>query len=171
MLNETTCSDSIGKSPSCRGKINNILVILPLLIISTAAGCRYENYNFDDRDLKTLHEKTFPISSGKELKLDVSMGDVMVTGWDKEEVYIKVLGNEKAKDKMEFEFNANANLVEVIARKEGSVFNWFGGNGISLRFEVKVPHRFNNKVYTSGGDIKISDITGTNTFKTSGGDV
>ena len=172
MLNETTCPDSIGKSPTCRGKIKNILGILLFLIVSTAtAGCRYENYNFDDRNLKTLHEKTFLISPGKELKLDVSMGDIMVTGWDKEEVYIKVLGNEKAEDKIEFEFNADNNLVEVIAKKEGSVFNWFGGNGISLRFEVKVPNRFNNKVYTSGGDIKISDITGTNTFKTSGGDL
>lgn len=153
------------------GKIKNILFILPFFILSTtAAGCRYENYNFDDKNLKTLHEKTFPISSGKELKLEVSMGDVMISGWDKNEVYVKVLGNEKANDKIEFEFNANENLVEVIAKKEGSVFNWFS-NGIALRFEVIVPNRFNNKVHTSGGDIKISGVTGTNTFKTSGGDV
>ena len=152
-------------------KIKNILIILPLLLISTAAaGCRYENYNFDDRDLKTLHEKTFPISQGKDLKMDVSGGDIMITGWDKNEVYIKVLGNEKAADKIEFEFNADEDLVEVIAKKEGSVFNWFG-SGIALRFEVKIPHKFNNKVNTSGGDIKISDITGKNTFKTSGGDL
>jgi hypothetical protein len=72
---------------------------------------------------------------------------------------------------MEFEFNANENLIEVIAKKKGSIFNWFGVNGIALRFEVKVPNRFNNEVHTSGGDIKISDISGINTFKTSGGDV
>lgn len=147
-------------------QIKNSLLILPFLFLSTAAaGCR------GDGDLKTLHEKTFTISPGKELKLDVSMGDVMISGWDKDEVYIKVLGNKKAEDKMEFEFNADENLVEVIAKKKGSVFNWFGINGIALRFEVKVPNRFNNKVYTSGGDIKISDVAGTNTFKTSGGDV
>jgi hypothetical protein len=152
-------------------KLTKLLFVLPLLIISTAmAGCRYENNNFNDKDLKTLHEKTFPISPGKELKLDVSMGDIMISGWNKNEVYIRVLGNEKAKDKIEFEFNANENLVEVIAKKEGSVFNWFS-NGIALRFEIKVPDRFNNKVHTSGGDIKISEVTGTNTFKTSGGDV
>jgi hypothetical protein len=153
-------------------QIKNSLLILSFLILSTAAaGCRCETYNFGDGDLKTLHEKTFPISPGKELKLDASMGDVMISGWDKDEVYIKVFGNEKAEDKMEFEFNANENLVEVIAKKKDSIFNWFGVNGIALRFEVKVPNRFNNEVHTSGGDIKISDIAGTNTFKTSGGDV
>ena len=156
-------------------QIKNSLLILPFLILSTAAaGCKYETYNFGDGDLKTLHEKTFPISPGKELKLDVSMGDVMISGWDKDEVYIKVLGNKKAEDKMEFEFNADENLVEVIAKKKGSVFNWFGVNevaGVALKFEVKVPNRFNNKVHTSVGDIKISDVAGTNTFKTSVGDV
>jgi hypothetical protein len=83
----------------------------------------------------------------------------------------KCLVIKEHEDKMEFEFNANENLVEVIARKKGSIFNWFGVNGIALRFEVKVPNRFNNKIHTSGGDIKISDVAGTNNFKTSGGDV
>ncbi len=150
-------------------KVKNILIILPLLIISNAVGgCRYENFNSDN--LKTLHEKTFHISPGKELMLEASVGDVMISGWDNDEVYIKVLGNEKAEDKMEFEFNANENQVEVIAKKDGSVFNWFS-SGVDLRFEIKVPKRFNNKVHTSGGDIKISGIAGTNSFKTSGGDI
>jgi hypothetical protein len=156
-------------------QVKNSLLILPFLILSTAAtGCRSETYNFGDADLQTLHEKPFPISPGKELKLDVSMGDVMISGWDKNEVYIKVLGNKKAGDKMEFEFNADENLVEVIAKKKASVFTWFGVNevaGVALRFEVKVPNRFNNKAHTSVGDIKISDVAGTNTFKTSVGDV
>lgn len=152
------------------------LLILPFLILSTAAaGSRYGPCNFDEVDLKTLHEKTFPISPGKGLTLDVSMGDVMISGWDKDEVYIEVLGNKKAEDEIEFEFNADENLVEVTAKKKGSVFDWFGVivivNGIALRFEVKVPKRFNNKVDTSVGDIKISDVAGTNTFKTSSGDV
>jgi hypothetical protein len=153
-------------------KIKNLLLlILPLLIMSTAAaGCRYENYNSDNGSLKTLHEKTFPIAPGKNLRLDISVGDIMVTGWDKNEVYVKILGNEKAAEKMEFEFDANDEEVEVIARKEGSVFNWFS-SGISLKVEVKVPQKFNNKVHTSGGDIRISDLSGKNLIKTSGGDL
>jgi len=148
-----------------------LLLVLPLLFVSTAfSACRYENNNFDNGDLKTLHEKTYQISPGKDLKMDISVGDIMISGWAKNEVYIKVLGNEKAADKMEFEFDADENLVEVIAKKEGTFFNLFS-SGIQLRFEVKVPHKFNNKVFTSGGDIKVSDITGNNIFKTSGGDL
>jgi DUF4097 and DUF4098 domain-containing protein YvlB len=154
-------------------KGKSILLILHFFIISTVAiaGCRYENYSFSDNDLKTLHEKTYPISPGKELRLEASVGDVMITGWDKEEVYIKILGNEKAEDKIIFDFSANEDMVEIIAKKEGSVFNWFGSSGISLRFEIKVPNRFNNKAHTSGGDIKIAGIVGNNSLNTSGGDI
>lgn len=152
-------------------KIKNIFIIISLFLMSTAAAnCRYEDYSIGNGDLKTLHEKTYPILPGKNLKMDVSGGDIMITGWDKNEVYIKVLGNEKAEEKINFEFDADENLVEVIAKKRGSFFNLFG-SGIDLRFEVKVPERFNNKVNTSGGDIKISNITGDNKFKTSGGDL
>jgi len=151
---------------------NGLIIVIQLLIISTAtAGCRYENHNFIGGELKTLHEKTFKISPGKELKIDVSVGDIMITSWDKNEVYVKILGNEKAEDKMHFEFNADENIVEVLAKKEGSFLNWFGSNGVSLRIEVKVPNKFNNKAYTSGGDIRLSDVKGKTLLKTSGGDL
>ncbi|RPI71789.1 MAG: hypothetical protein EHM47_09465 [Ignavibacteriales bacterium] len=149
-------------------KIKNILLILSLLLTASAAA--HLNNNLDDKNLKTLHEKTFKISSGKELKVDISGGDIIVTGWDKDEVYVKILGNEKASEKMEFKFNADENIVEVIGKKESSLFNWFS-SGITVKAEIKVPGRFNNKVYTSGGDIRISDITGNNNLKTSGGDL
>jgi DUF4097 and DUF4098 domain-containing protein YvlB len=149
-----------------------IILLINLLLVSTTAypGCRYDGDIFHS-DLKILHEKTFHISSGKELKLDASVGDVMITTWNKDEVYIKVLGNEKAEDKMTFDFNANDDVVEVIAQKESWFSGWFGSSGISLRFEIKVPERFNNKVSTSGGDIKLADVIGANYLKTSGGDL
>jgi DUF4097 and DUF4098 domain-containing protein YvlB len=147
-----------------------LLVTLLLISVSAYPGCRYDGETFHGH-LKVLHEKTFHISSGKELKLDASVGDVMITTWNQDEVYIKVLGNEKAEDKMTFDFNANENVVEVIARKEGWFSNWFGSSGISLRFEIKVPERFNNKVSTSGGDIKLADVIGATYLKTSGGDL
>lgn len=70
---------------------NYFIVLITLILISPS----YSNYKFygDSKDLKTLHEKTFPISSGKELNLETSVGDVMITSWNKNEVYIKVLGN------------------------------------------------------------------------------
>jgi DUF4097 and DUF4098 domain-containing protein YvlB len=145
--------------------------LLALITLLLSASTYAASSNSVLSDLKVLYEKTYHISSGKGLKLEASVGDVMISSWDKEEVYIKVLGNEKAKDKIDFDFNANENLVEVYAKKEGGFFNWFGGSGISLRFEIKVPKKFNNKISTSGGDIKLSDVIGSTLLKTSGGDL
>ena len=121
--------------------------------------------------LKVLYEKTYHISPGKQLRVEASVGDIMISTWDKDEVYIKVLGNQKAQDDVEFSFDANDDRVEVIAKKEGGFFNWFGFHGVSLRFEIKVPNQFNNRVSTSGGDIKLADVAGNAHLKTSGGDL
>ncbi|HVO76214.1 MAG TPA: DUF4097 family beta strand repeat-containing protein, partial [Ignavibacteriaceae bacterium] len=94
----------------------------------------------------------------------------MITSWDKSEVYIKVLGNEKAKEKMDFSFNGTEDEVKIKAKREGSFFNLFS-SGIKLRFEIKVPSNFNNYVSTSGGDIRLGGIKGNNKLTTSGGDI
>ena len=80
-------------------KATRIFITLLFLSFSlTSAACRKEQY-FDfngDRDLKVLHEKTFSISPGKTLKVEGSSGDITLTTWDKSEVYVKILGNDKA---------------------------------------------------------------------------
>jgi hypothetical protein len=121
----------------------------------------------NDGNLKVIHEKTFEISPGKDLRLDVSVGDVVITSWDKPQVYVKILGNKKAMEKMDFSFDNDENYVEIIAKKEG-FFN-FWGSGISLRFEINVPSSFNNEVHTSGGDIRLFSVKGKNLLNTSGG--
>jgi hypothetical protein len=145
------------------------IIFLQVLFLSAALAGNIHNSTFNKEDLKKLHEKTFKISAGKDLKMKVSVGDIMITGWDKNEVYIKVLGDDDAEEKMRFKFNADENEVEVIAEKENSLFSLF--NNISLRFEVKVPAKFNNKISTSGGDIKITNVSGKCNYKTSGGDL
>jgi len=150
-----------------------ILIFLFLFVPSFAADAGanyiylYNLYNNDD--LQVLHEKTYKISPGKALKLEADQGDVMITSWDKHEVYIKVLGNEKAKEKVEFRFSGDENEVVVKAKKEG--FFSFFSSGIRLRFEIKVPADFNNYVSTSGGDIRLGGVKGKNKLSTSGGDI
>ncbi|QQS35637.1 MAG: DUF4097 family beta strand repeat protein [Ignavibacteriales bacterium] len=141
-----------------------------LLTSTLFSACRIENSYAGDDNLRVLHEKTFPISAGKDLKLEAASGDVMILTWDKNEVYVKVLGNDKAEEKIDFRFIGNSDEVEIIAKKEGSVFNWFS-SGIKLKFEIKVPASFNTKVSTAGGDIRLADVKGENNLKTSGGDV
>jgi hypothetical protein len=150
-------------------KITTLLNALFIFLFTISSFACTGKFSKPDGNLKVLHEKTFEISPGKDLRLDTSVGDVVITGWDKSEVYVKILGNKKAMEKMEFDFDNDENYVEIIAKKEG-FFN-FWGEGINLRFEIQVPATFNNEVHTSGGDIKLFGVNGDNLLKTSGGDV
>jgi DUF4097 and DUF4098 domain-containing protein YvlB len=146
--------------------------VLPAIIILAALSlqaCNREVYDeFTDTNLHVLHEKTYQISPGKELKLEGSSGDITVTTWDKPEVYVKILGNERAKQKIEFYFDSNNDRVEIIAKNKSF---WNSGSGIKMQFEIKIPSSFNPDLYTSGGDIRIAGVKGNVSVKTSGGDV
>jgi hypothetical protein len=150
--------------------MKNSLLLIVLTLISTHIifGCGSNHYYGGD-DLQVIHEKTFPIEWGKDLRVKTSGGDVTVTSWNKSEVYIKVLGNDKARDEIEYEFNNTDSYVELITESKSSLGNWFGG--ISLKIEVKVPQKFNAKIHTSGGDLKLGGIEGDHQLSTSGGDI
>jgi DUF4097 and DUF4098 domain-containing protein YvlB len=126
--------------------------------------------NLYGQELKVLHEKSFPIESGKTLKVDVSTGDIKVTSWDKEEVFVKIYGNKRAEEKVNFSFNSDENEVNIYGKREGGWFNWFSGN-IRLKLEIFVPSKFNIKMKTSGGDMYLSKIVGDIKLSTSGGDL
>ena len=145
-------------------------IILLLLLAGNLTACRVDIGSDYSGDLQTIHEKTFNIQPGKDLRVETSSGDVTITTWDKPEVYIKVLGNDKARDKVDFSFKNDDDEVSVIAKREGSFFSWFS-NGINMRFEIKVPSEFNTRISTSGGNIMVGEIRGNNDLKTSGGDV
>ncbi|HEY6436605.1 MAG TPA: hypothetical protein VIY47_08445, partial [Ignavibacteriaceae bacterium] len=85
-------------------KLFTIALLISIALTFTAFGCM--NIHSDD-DLQLIQEKTFSISPGKKLLVDLSSGDVKVTYWDKSEVHIKIFGNEKAFDKMNFTLNGD----------------------------------------------------------------
>lgn len=152
-------------------RLSLITIIMLLIGVSAAlSACSVYYEGEGSGSLDILHEKTFHISQDKTLRLTTSPGDVMVTPWEKNEVYIKVLGNDKAREKMEFEFNGDNKEVVVTGKHEKKFFHW-GSSGIKLRYEVKAPANFNVKVSTSGGNIRVGGITGIVSLKTSGGDV
>ena len=148
----------------------SFLILILLGLTGSLSACRVEVGSDHGGDLEVLQEKTFPAQPGKDLKVETASGDVTITTWDKSEVYIKILGNDKAREKVDFVFNNDEDEVSVIAKREGSFFNWFS-SGIRIRFEIKVPAEFNTNINTSGGDIMIGQIRGNNSLRTSGGDV
>lgn len=148
----------------------HMLALLFITLISYLfIGAAYSGASLYIDDLKVLHDKTFPIKPGKQLKVKTTTGDVEVIYWDESKVYIKILGDDDAEERINFEFKNDDNLVEIIAHKDGSLFSWF--SGIDLKYEIKVPANFNVDVSTSGGDIKLGGVNGTARLHTSGGDV
>ncbi len=144
---------------SVLNRLKITVFIIFLITVSTGA-----------RSLKVLEEKNIPVSPGEKLHVEASSGDVKIVSWDKNEVYVKIMGNKKAASKMEFSIEKTAAGVEVICEKEGAGWgDWF--SGISLKLEIKVPRQFNTKIMTSGGDLMIFDVEGKSGLKTSGGDI
>jgi DUF4097 and DUF4098 domain-containing protein YvlB len=122
------------------------------------------------QSLELLHDKNFDVSTGELFELEASNGDVNIESWDKNSLSIKVYGNSKAEDKIEFTFEKTGKGVYAKAVKEGSSwFSWM--SGIKLRFDVKVPKSFDIDARTSGGNINLFDLEGKLILKTSGGDV
>lgn len=143
------------------------VLIAVLLIANIPVLSAIPNLRFDD--LKLIKEKTFPTTEGKTVHVKVSGGDVLLTSWDKNEVYVKILGNENAEEKLEFDLNSTVDGVEIISRKKNSAMNWF--HNIQVKVEVIVPQKYNSDINTSGGDISYNGINGIAKLNTSGGDV
>lgn len=124
----------------------------------------------DTKELELIQQKNYKVNIGQNLKVKTDLGDIIIKSWDKNEVEIQIYGNKNAESKMEFSFNQNENTVEVIGEKEGGkIFGWF--NKIELKYEIKVPKKFNLDLKTSGGDMMAKVVEGNFEFKTSGGDI
>ncbi len=119
-------------------------------------------------DTRLIREKSFPIASGKNLVVSTNSGDVEITRWDKDEVYVKVWGNKNAEEKFRYDFEANNDQVKIKAERK-SGWSWF--SNIKLKFEIKVPSSFNLNINTAGGDVKIGGVKGDIVLVTSGGDI
>ena len=148
-------------------KLDLTILLFSLLFVSSSYSCTDSEYM--DEKLKVLHDKTFPILPGNDFKLDASSGDIIISSWNRNEVRVKILGNDKAKEKVEFSFNDSEDRIEVEAKYDWSLFMMI--KGIKLRFEVQVPREFNIDAVTSGGDIKLQNVKGKIVTKTSGGDI
>lgn len=146
--------------------------VIASLIMLAAAVFPKDSKVINKSGLDVIKEKTFDISPNKDLYLETDEGDIKVETWEQSQVYIKILGNEKAKEKMRFDFSKDDSKVQVKAKREGSGFwgNMFS-SGIRVRFEVKVPKNFNINIHTSGGNIGVDDLTGENLLRTSGGNI
>jgi hypothetical protein len=118
------------------------------------------------RDKDGEKNATFNVDKGGKLEMKIGYGDITITPWDKNEVYIRAIGFDE--DEMEqIKMKGEKNKVTVRFKMED---NESGSN--SAEFEVNVPKEFNLTLSTGGGTISIEDdIKGSVDGSTGGGDI
>ncbi|MBU0474306.1 MAG: DUF4097 domain-containing protein [Bacteroidetes bacterium] len=139
-----------------------------LIAILTICGLFF-NSTLVMADGRVLHEKHYSVNANETLLVKMSSADIIVSGWDKDEVSIKVEGSEKINDYFDFNFSYEDGLVKIKSEKKSDWSSWGFSKGFKLK--VMVPEQFKLDLKTSGGDIIINMIEGLKELVTSGGDI
>jgi hypothetical protein len=129
--------------------------------------------------------KTFPRDQIKQLRSETSGGNIHVygqaTGDAKVEVYVhsndgdRYLTHDEAQQRMDkavdLTVGLNGGTLEALAKHKGDRDDDNWRHGVSVSFVIYVPEAISSEVETSGGNIHLSDLTGTENFTTSGGNL
>jgi hypothetical protein len=125
--------------------------------------------------------KIFTLDEPGTLGVTTSGGKIKVEGHDGNKVEVNAFIRKRGKllppsdpylDKIheDFDFSiekTGSSVSAVAKRKEGSI----GWKGISISFEVMIPHQVECNLKTSGGSISLSDVVGQQNAYTSGGKI
>jgi DUF4097 and DUF4098 domain-containing protein YvlB len=107
--------------------------------------------------------QSFHAQKGGKLQLNAEAGDVVVKGWDKDEVFIRVSSLDEERLKHVSFSQSGGKVVVGLDR---------AGDGDDIRFEVQVPSVFNVDLRTGGGDITLeSPLSGDLRGSTGGGEI
>ncbi len=112
--------------------------------------------------------QTFDVAPGGRLVVDTDLGSIEVDTVDSDRVTVDVTWSGRGEDDFSVDFTHSQNHVTVRGDYQRSgFFGW--ASSPKVRFEIKVPQRFDVDVKTSGGSVSIADLTGEAHAKTSGG--
>jgi hypothetical protein len=117
-------------------------------------------------------DRTFTVAPGGRLTIEADGADLRVTGTSGSQVVVHMLftGSERMLERMTLSADQSGNDVAVVAKDKPG--NWFNlGWNREGRVEVQVPHSYNIDIRTAGGDITVGQLQGETRGKTSGGDI
>ncbi|RBP48857.1 DUF4097 family beta strand repeat-containing protein [Arenicella xantha] len=113
-------------------------------------------------------ERTYKVNSGGTLYLDSDSGSVEVESHDRDSIEVRVEKKGANADDFKITISQIGDDIMIAGEKNGGGF--FGYN-LSVRYEIKVPKRYNVELDTGGGSIEITDLEGTVAARTSGGSI
>ncbi|MEX2189961.1 MAG: DUF4097 family beta strand repeat-containing protein [Bacteroidota bacterium] len=144
--------------------MKKLMMILFTMVAFLAIPAGAQKRNVEE---KGVSEKTFTVEKGGKLEVSVRSGDIRITPGSKSEVYVRAEGIDD-EDLDRLRMTQSGNTVRVEFRPRGG---WDGWNG-NPRFEISIPTDFNVDMKTSGGDLEVTGgVNGKITGSTSGGDI
>jgi hypothetical protein len=123
--------------------------------------------------------KTFTVTPGGSLVVEADRGSIEIQTAGDDKVVVQVIrkvtgaGDKKAREMLdthEVTFAQDGDKVTVRARSTKQWSNWsLWGGGLQVRYEIKVPRKFNLDLKTAGGSISVPDLKGEAKAVTAGG--
>lgn len=147
--------------------------ILAAMILVVVAPGTAQELKKDGRYYVAEITKTFKVGQGGNIRIYDFRGNVQVSAWNKNEVFIKetkkmdVFTREEAEtvlQKSKSSYTQNGNNIEVGGE-------YYRRDWIKSEFEVMAPASFGVDIQTRGGDIEISSLNGKIELSTSGGEI
>jgi len=131
-------------------------------------------------DEEQTWQKVFDVKPGGLLSLESDIGSVDIVGTTSDKVEVEVVAivdahsREKARkilDDFTLDFEQDSNSVSVFGKYKRQRSSFWGSvsNNIRVEFNISVPSQYDIDIYTAGGSIVISDLSGKVTVETSGG--
>jgi DUF4097 and DUF4098 domain-containing protein YvlB len=125
-------------------------------------------------------QKSFALTDKGSLAIEADRGSIEVVPSTDGQISItvhrkaKALTEGKERDMLEshkVEFTQDGNHVRVTAKAPQQFFSLFRNSQLNIRFEVRLPVSADADLKTSGGDIKVAELTGRLDAGTSGGSI
>lgn len=153
----------------------SVLTLLAFITLSSFTGT--------DDNLPPYQVKSFK-GNLTNLRVETSGGSISVEGGQsaetKVEMYVRPNNwfgkDELSKDEIaerlkeyDITLDAQGGTIIATAKRKNQDGNWSWKNGVSISFKVYTPRNMNTDLRTSGGSIRLANLTGQQNFATSGG--
>ena len=142
-----------------------VQALLAIAFVSAASAASAQEKNLD---------RTFNVTPGGLLTVDADGADISVTSGNANTVAVRIQarGSQRELDELNLSAEASSDGVRVEARRpsrrDGS--RW-GSWRVETHIDVTVPRNYRIDARTSGGEVRVEDITGTTRVRTSGGNL
>jgi DUF4097 and DUF4098 domain-containing protein YvlB len=106
------------------------------------------------------------VSAGGELRIDLEAGGTIdIEGWDEDRLVVEAEVRGRDADNVSFDLRRDGDSVEILMDLREQTRR----QSTSIRLLVRVPHRFDLRVVSAGGGVRIDGVEGRIAGETGGG--